>query len=114
MNKTRNERRKIRQKRVRSKVHGTSDKPRLSVFKSNTEVYAQIIDDDKGITISAFDSRKIKGKTLSEKAIEVGKEIAKLAKEKKVDKVVFDRGGYVFTGVVKNLAEGAREGGLKF
>lgn len=112
--KTRTERRKIRQRRVRTKVQGTSDKPRLSVFKSNTAVYAQLIDDVKGETLLSFDSRKAKSKTLSEKATEVGAEIAKLAKDKKIETVVFDRAGYRYTGVIKNLAEEARKGGLKF
>jgi large subunit ribosomal protein L18 len=114
MKKTRIERKKIRQKRVRSKVQGTSDKPRLSVFKSNTNVYAQVIDDEKATTIASFDSRKTKGENMTAKAKEVGLEIAKLAKGKKIETVVFDRAGYIFTGVVKSLAEGAREGGLKF
>ena len=114
MIKNRNDRRKIRHNRVRAKITGTSDRPRLSVYKSNTAVYAQIIDDQKNVTLASADSRKTAAKSLSEKATVVGQEIAKLAKEKKIDKVVFDRGGYTFTGVVKNLAEGAREGGLKF
>jgi large subunit ribosomal protein L18 len=114
MNKTRQERRKVRQKRVRSKVQGTSDRPRLSVFKSNTAIYAQVIDDEKGVTVVSADSRKSKGANLTEKAKETGLEIAKLAKAKKVEAVVFDRAGYTFIGVVKALAEGAREGGLKF
>lgn len=114
MTKTREQRRKSRQRRVRAKVQGTSDKPRLSVFKSNTAIYAQLIDDAKAVTIGAFDSRKSKAKTLSEKATEVGTEIAKIAKSKKIESVVFDRAGYQYTGVVKNLAEAAREGGLKF
>jgi len=114
MTKTRREKRIMRHKRVRAKVRGTSEMPRLSVFKSNTAIYAQVIDDTKSETIVSSDSRKAKGKTLTEKAKEVGSEIAKLAKAKNIDKVVFDRGGYLFTGVVKSLAEGAREGGLKF
>lgn len=114
MTKNRNERRKVRHNRVRSRIEGTSERPRLSVYKSNTAVYAQIIDDTKGVTIVSSDSRKVEGKTLSDKAKIVGQEIAKLSKENKIDTVVFDRGGYTFTGVVKNLAEGAREGGLKF
>lgn len=104
----------MRHRRVRARVKGTADMPRLSVFKSNTAIYGQVIDDDKAVTIVSADSRKSKGKTLTEKAKEVGLEIAKLAKAKKIDKVVFDRGGYTFTGVVKALAESAREGGLKF
>ena len=114
MSKTRLEKRKTRQRRVRAKVRGTSERPRLAVFKSNTAIYAQVIDDEKNATIVACDSRKANGKTLTEKAQETGKEIAKLAVDKKVEKVVFDRGGFTYTGVVKALADSAREGGLKF
>jgi large subunit ribosomal protein L18 len=114
MVKTRKERRISRKRRVRAKVVGTSKKPRLSVFKSNTAIYAQVIDDEKGVTIASSDSRKAKGDNLTQKAKEVGGEIAKKASEKKVKEVVFDRGGYAFAGTVKSLAEGAREGGLKF
>lgn len=114
MKKTRNEKRKLRQRRVRAKIVGTTEKPRLSVFKSNTALYAQIVDDSKGETLAAFDSRKLTGKTMTEKAKEVGTEIAKLAKAKKIETVIFDRGGYTYTGTVKVLADGAREGGLKF
>ena len=114
MNKTRFEKRKIRQRRVRAKVRGTSEKPRLAVFKSNTAIYVQLIDDMKSITLVSSDSRKMKGSTLTERAKEVGAEIAKLAKEKKVEAVVFDRGGFTYTGVVKVLADSARENGLKF
>lgn len=112
--KTRQEKRKIRHNRVRSKISGTSEKPRLCVFKSNTAIYAQLIDDQKGVTIAATDSRKAEGKNLTEKSIQTGKKIAELGKDKKVKEVVFDRGGYTFTGVVKALADAAREGGLKF
>ncbi len=114
MNTTRNQKRKIRQRRIRSKIVGTLKKPRFSVFKSNKDLYVQLIDDIKGNTIISFDSRKIKQQTLSEKAKEIGTEIAKLAKEKKIKEVVFDRSGYVYKGVIKILADTAREGGLKF
>jgi large subunit ribosomal protein L18 len=114
MSKTRTEKRIRRQKKVRSRVEGTTDRPRLSVFKSNTAIYAQLINDEKGETLGAFDSRKIKEGKLTEKATQVGEEMAKLAKGKKIDRVVFDRAGFKFTGAVKNLAEGARKGGLKF
>lgn len=103
-----------RRKRIRSKVSGTAEVPRLSVFKSNKYVYAQLIDDAKGATLVAFSSQKGKAKTPVEQAREVGKEIAKLALAKKISKVVFDRGGYIYTGKVKAIAEAAREGGLKF
>jgi len=114
MNKTRTERRKIRQRRVRSKVQGTSVKPRLSVFKSNTAVYAQIIDDEKKATLAACDSRKIEGEDMTDKAKKVGASVANDLLAKKIDTVVFDRAGYRFTGIVKSLADGAREAGLKF
>ena len=103
-------------RRVRKNIFGTASKPRLSVFRSNKEIYAQIIDDEKGHTIVSATSH-IKGfpsGTKSEKANEVGKAIAKKAVEAGVDTVVFDRNGYVYHGRVKSLAEGAREGGLKF
>ncbi len=103
-----------RHKRIRSKVFGTAEKPRLCVYRSNTNIYAQIIDDNAKSTLVAFSSDKATGKTFMERSIEVGKEIAKLAKAKNIDKVVFDRGGFLYTGKVKALADGAREGGLKF
>ncbi|MBU1557831.1 50S ribosomal protein L18 [Patescibacteria group bacterium] len=108
------EKRIRRHNRIRAKVKGTGDMPRLSVFKSNTAIYAQIIDDKKGLTLVSSSSNQVKGKTVFEKAQLVGLDIAKKAVEKKVLKVVFDRGGYIYTGKVKALAEGAREGGLKF
>ena len=128
-----------RHKRVRAKIFGTSEKPRLCVFKSAKHIYAQLIDDEKGVTLaSASDleltsqsrrERKTKvlrktdakhetdAKILSGKiaiALGVGKLIAEKALKNKIEKVVFDRGGYKYHGRVKALAEGAREGGLKF
>jgi large subunit ribosomal protein L18 len=103
-----------RHKRIRAKISGTSSMPRLSVYKSNTTVYGQIIDDEMGKTLVAFSADKAKGKTMVEKSANAGKEIAKLAMEKKISKVVFDRGGYIYTGKIKAFADGAREGGLKF
>lgn len=114
MIKTRAEKRIVRKRRVRAKISGTESRPRLSVFKSNKAIYAQIINDEKGATLVSFDSRKAKSKTPKERAKEVGIEIAKLAIEKKITAVVFDRSGYLYTGVIKTLADGAREGGLKF
>ncbi|MFA6227290.1 MAG: 50S ribosomal protein L18 [Candidatus Paceibacterota bacterium] len=105
---------KVRHKRIRAKVSGTLLMPRLSVFRSNKNVYAQIINDDKGITIVGLSSEKVKGKGSMERAGNVGKEIAKLAMEKGIKKVVFDRGGFLYTGKIKAVADGAREGGLKF
>lgn len=107
----------IRRKRIRAKISGTTEIPRLSVFASNKYIYAQIIDDKKAQTLAeASDSdkkNKVKG-TKTEIAKEVGKEIAARAKEKKINKVVFDRGFKLYHGRVAALAEGAREGGLDF
>lgn len=108
------EKRQKRKGRIRSKIFGTNERPRLSVFKSNTNIYAQIIDDEKGITLVALSSKDVKNKKPLEKAKEVGVEIAKSAKTKKINKVVFDRGGFLYTGHIKALAEGARAGGLEF
>jgi len=108
------EKRIRRHGKIRSKVSGTSSRPRLSVFRSNKFIYAQIIDDSKATTLAAANSVKATGKTLSERATETGKEIAKVAKAKKIEAVVFDRGGYMYTGSIKALADGAREGGLTF
>ncbi|MFH0755178.1 MAG: 50S ribosomal protein L18 [bacterium] len=103
---------KIRHNRIRAKISGTSEIPRLGVYKSNTSVYGQIIDDTKGITIVSFSTDKAKGKNFVEKSADAGKEIAKLAIKKGISKVVFDRGGFIYTGKIKAFAEGAREGGL--
>ena len=103
--------------RVRRKISGTAERPRLCVYRSNSNIYVQIIDDVAGNTIcqaSTLDKEvKIKHAN-KEAAKEVGALIAKRAKAKKVETVVFDRGGYIYHGVVKELAEAAREGGLKF
>ncbi|OGD32148.1 50S ribosomal protein L18 [Candidatus Azambacteria bacterium RIFCSPHIGHO2_02_FULL_52_12] len=103
-------------KRIRAKVAGTTKRPRLSVFRSNQHIYAQLIDDEKGETLSAVSDAHIKkGKhTKSELAKMVGMEIAKKAKAAGVDKVVFDRGGFRYHGRVRHVADGAREGGLAF
>ena len=106
-----------RHKRVRTKISGTSECPRLSVFRSNTNLYAQIIDDTKGTTLvqaSTLDKEVKTKHSNKEAAKEVGALIAKRALEKKIENVVYDRGGYVYHGVVKELAESAREAGLKF
>ncbi len=103
-----------RHNRIRAKISGTSIMPRLSVYKSNTDIYGQIIDDTKGLTLAAISSAKAKGKGMVEKSANAGKEIAKLAIEKGIKKVVFDRGGFIYTGKIKAFADGAREGGLKF
>lgn len=100
-----------RRARVRAKVHGTAERPRLTVFKSNKYVYAQIVDDDEGRTLVSCDSREMKP---LKNAGEIGTEIAKRAKAAKIDKIVFDRGGYSYAGNIKMIAEAARKGGLKF
>jgi large subunit ribosomal protein L18 len=108
------EKRERRHKRIRAKVRGTSLVPRLSVFKSNKHISAQIVDDSSGKTLASSHSRKFSGKKMIEKSALVGEDIAKKANEGKINKVVFDRGGFIYTGNVKALAEGARKAGLKF
>ena len=102
-------------KRVRKHIQGTPERPRLSVFKSNKAIYAQLIDDTKGHTLAASSSREL-GKDVSTVDVskEVGKKLAEKAKASGLESVVFDRSGYIYHGKVKALAEGAREGGLKF
>ncbi len=115
-----NELRRKRHIRVRNKISGTAERPRLCVYRSNKEIYAQIVDDVKGVTLASCNTRQkdiaeqIKGKTKVEAAQLVGKTIGERAKAKKIETVVFDRGGYVFTGRVEALAAGAREAGLNF
>jgi len=104
--------------RVRSKISGSTEVPRLSVYKSNKEIYAQLIDDQEGKTLVSASSREkdlanVKG-TKTEIATAVGKKIAEKAKAAGIEKVVFDRNGFEYHGRVKAIAEGAREGGLKF
>ncbi len=111
---TKIEKRARRQKKIRAKISGTASKPRLCVFRSNRYVYAQLIDDAQGKTLVSASSVKLPGKGVMEKAKETGKEIAKKAKALKIETVVFDRGGYIYTGKIKAIADGAREGGLKF
>lgn len=103
-----------RHKKIRAKVFGTADKPRLSVYRSNKYIYGQLINDEKATTLLSLSSMKVKGKTFTERCTETGKEIAKQALAKKITSVVFDRGGFKYTGRVKAFADGAREGGLKF
>jgi large subunit ribosomal protein L18 len=119
-NKSRSEARIRRHLRVRKNVAGTSKRPRLSVFRSVTEIYAQVIDDAAGHTLVAASSvdkelrEKVKGLKKSEQAKLVGKTVAERAKSKGITAVVFDRGGFKYMGRVKALADGAREGGLQF
>ena len=112
-----NQARLKRHARVRSKISGTAECPRLDVFRSNSNIYAQLIDDVNGVTLAAAASNEkdFKGNgSNKEGARKVGLLIAERAKDKKITEVVFDRGGYIYHGRVKELAEGAREGGLKF
>jgi large subunit ribosomal protein L18 len=106
--------REKRHKRVRRKVSGTAERPRLSVYRSNVHIYAQLVDDDAGRTIATVSSQKVAGGKKTEKATEVGKQVAVVAKDKGITRVVFDRGGYKYHGRVKAVADGAREGGLEF
>ena len=100
---------------IRTKVAGTASCPRLSVFRSNSQIYAQVIDDSKGVTLASASSLSIKDKmTKTEKAAVVGKLIAEAAKKAGVESVVFDRNGYLYHGRVKHLADSAREAGLNF
>ena len=112
--KIKKENRTRRHARIRAKIFGTKDLPRLSVFKSNKHISAQIIDDVNSFTLASAHSREVKGKNMMEKSTLVGESIATKAKTKKISRVVFDRGGFIYTGNVKALAEGARKGGLKF
>ena len=105
-----------RRRRVRAKVHGSAERPRISVFRSNRGIFAQLVDDDAGRTIASVqwtegDLRSLKP---MEQATEAGKLLASRAKAAGIDTAVFDRGGYQYHGRVKALAEGAREGGLSF
>lgn len=121
INKTdKNQERIVRHKRVRRKLSGTAQRPRLCVYRSLSQIYAQIIDDQNGVTLvscSTLDGEvkgQLSGKTKSEQAKLVGETIAKRALEKNITEVVFDRGGYIYIGRVQALADGAREAGLKF
>jgi len=105
-------RRNIRYK-IRKKIEGSVDLPRLSVFRSNKCIYAQLIDDIAGTTLAASDSKKVPG-TKTEAAKEAGKKLAEKAKAAGIENVIFDRSGYLYHGRIKAFAEGAREGGLKF
>jgi large subunit ribosomal protein L18 len=113
---TKNEARQRRHRRVRGKVSGSSERPRLAVFRSNRGVFAQLVDDGTGKTLAGASwvgLKSFKGDK-SAQAREVGKALAEAAKKAGIESVVFDRGGYLYHGRVKALADGAREGGLKF
>ena len=115
-----NSKRVKRHIRLRHDLAGTSARPRLCVYRSLSHIYAQIIDDEKAVTLVSCNTtqkdvqEKVKDMTNKEQARYVGEQIAKLAKKKKITEVVFDRGGYLYTGRVKELADGARAAGLKF
>ena len=113
---SRNESRIVRHKRVRKNISGTKELPRLNVFRSNQEIYAQVINDETGTTLVSSSSRSLKLKNGGnvEAAKAVGKDIAEKCKKAKINKVVFDRGGYIYHGKVKALAEAARAAGLQF
>ena len=112
--------RKAKQKRIRATLSGTSARPRLNVYRSLTNIYAQVIDDEKGVTLCSSSTMekgikaKFAGKTKSEQAYMIGEDIAKKAIKKGIKEVVFDRAGYIFTGRVAKVAEGARNAGLNF
>ena len=117
-NKDKGEVRQAIHRRIRKRITGTSERPRLAVFRSLNHIYAQIIDDSQGVTIAAASTTEPEFRGRSGGNIAAAKDIGKLiatrAKEKGVSRVVFDRGGYIYHGRVKNLAEAAREGGLEF
>ena len=116
----RSQARQKRHRRVRKYIAGTPDRPRLNVFRSNSQIYVQLVNDEEGHTLAAASSldkgllSSIEGKNKREQAEVVGEEIARRALEKGIEEVVFDRGGFRYMGRVKALAEGARKGGLKF
>jgi len=112
--KTKKDLRARRHRRIRSRVSGTAACPRLAVFFSNKFVYAQLVDDENGVTLGSASSKDVQGKAMTEDAKIVGERIAKAALEKGIAKVVFDRGGFTYSARVKALADAARAGGLKF
>ncbi len=106
--------RHARHARIRAKVHGTAERPRLAVFRSNQFLYAQLINDDTATTIAAADTRKEKGATRTEKAVVMGTTMADKAKKANITTVTFDRGGFPYKGSIKAFADAAREAGLEF
>ena len=111
---TKNDRRIKIKTRIRGRISGTADRPRMSVFRSNKQIYVQLIDDEAGKTLVSASSKAINEGTKSEIAEKVGEQAAQAALAKGIQSVVFDRNGYLFHGRVKSLADGARKGGLKF
>ncbi|GIW21917.1 MAG: 50S ribosomal protein L18 [Candidatus Sericytochromatia bacterium] len=120
MRETRQEARKRIHKRIRKKVHGSAERPRLCIFKSNKHIYAQIINDETGNTLVASSTldpelrKSLESSNTVEAAFKVGEDIAKKAKAKGINSVVYDRGGYIYHGKVKSLADAARQNGLEF
>ncbi|TAL49316.1 50S ribosomal protein L18 [Patescibacteria group bacterium] len=114
LSKVKKMRRLRRQRRVRARVRGTALRPRLSVFRSNKFLSAQVVNDDDGRTLCALSTQVLAGRTRREKARELGRRIAAQVKSAGVGRVVFDRGRFLYTGGIRELAEGAREGGLSF
>lgn len=118
--KDKNKDRQVRHARVRKDIVGTTERPRLNVYRSLNHIYAQVIDDSKGVTLASASTldkevaAAIKGKNKTEAAKIVGEVVGKRAKAKKIVEVVFDRGGYLYTGRVQAVADGARAAGLKF
>lgn len=113
--KTKIDKRNRRHSKIRSRILGTKERPRVSVFKSNKYVFVQAIDDGSGSTlVFSFSKNVSSGKNKTEKAKEAGKILAEKAQKEGIKKVVFDRGGFLYTGIVKAVSEGAREGGLEF
>lgn len=114
MSNVKSEKRIRRHKRIRARVKGTADRPRLAVYKANTGLHAQLIDDVSEKTLFAVSDRHIKGENKTQRAQAAGKKIAEEAKKQGIEKVVFDRGGFIYTGRIQAFAEGAREAGLTF
>ena len=100
--------------RIRGKISGTAERPRMTVFRSNKQIYVQLVNDEAGVTVLSASSKGIAEGTKSEIAAQVGRNVAQKALEAGITEVVFDRNGYLFHGRVKSLADAAREGGLKF
>ncbi len=111
---TKTDRRNRRKLKIRNRVVGTMERPRLSVYRTNQHIYAQLVDDSNSQTLMATSDVKLEKGTKSEKAKLVGESLAKLAQAKKITKVVFDRNGFKFHGRIKELAQGAKDGGLIF
>ncbi len=103
-----------RHNRIRARIIGTKERPRLCVFRSNRFLYGQLIDDENGVTLAAIDTKKITGATPRERAAKAGAAIAEAGKKAGVEKVVFDRGGFLFIGAIKEFADSARSAGLQF